>query len=266
MAKLFKGFDYGTVPNSWDICKFIALITMVIDHLGYYIFPDQPWLRVVGRLAMPLFLFLVGYSQPQKFDWWLFIAAVIVLISQALNGVPMLPLNILFAILGWRVLLGWIEQHHPGTLNDTPILWIAFLIFHIPAMFLVEYGTIGLMFAVLGYYARIARHDRISQCTWLTTAAFWVAMQSVNFGFAPTHIMMLVIGAMMIVLGLARFSVTAVPLPQGHSEPSPTKTERLVILIARNTLLLYVLHVVALQTLGHHLHPDIFGTPFLFYR
>ncbi len=40
--------------------KLIACLSMVIDHIGYVIFPDIIALRVIGRIAMPVFAFFIG--------------------------------------------------------------------------------------------------------------------------------------------------------------------------------------------------------------
>ena len=32
---------------------------MLIDHIGYLFFDDMQWLRIVGRLAFPIFAFLI---------------------------------------------------------------------------------------------------------------------------------------------------------------------------------------------------------------
>lgn len=40
--------------------KLIALVTMVIDHVGDIFFPEQMWMRAIGRLAMPIFCFCVA--------------------------------------------------------------------------------------------------------------------------------------------------------------------------------------------------------------
>lgn len=40
--------------------KIIAIISMVIDHVGDVFFPGAVWMRAVGRLAMPLFAFCVA--------------------------------------------------------------------------------------------------------------------------------------------------------------------------------------------------------------
>lgn len=40
--------------------KLIALITMTIDHIGAYLLPQYPILRIIGRLSMPIYAFLIA--------------------------------------------------------------------------------------------------------------------------------------------------------------------------------------------------------------
>ncbi len=40
--------------------KLIAILAMTIDHIGCIFFPQATWMRVVGRLAMPIFSFLIA--------------------------------------------------------------------------------------------------------------------------------------------------------------------------------------------------------------
>lgn len=40
--------------------KIIAMISMVLDHVGDNFFPDQIWMRIIGRIAMPIFAFCVA--------------------------------------------------------------------------------------------------------------------------------------------------------------------------------------------------------------
>lgn len=40
--------------------KWLALLTMVIDHVGLAFFPQYPLLRAVGRLSFPIFAFLLA--------------------------------------------------------------------------------------------------------------------------------------------------------------------------------------------------------------
>jgi len=43
-----------------DTLKLIAILTMLIDHIGYLLFPDQILWRMIGRLSFPIFAFLVA--------------------------------------------------------------------------------------------------------------------------------------------------------------------------------------------------------------
>ena len=40
--------------TSLDLIKWLAMLTMLLDHLRY-VWPETGWLFVVGRLAFPLF-------------------------------------------------------------------------------------------------------------------------------------------------------------------------------------------------------------------
>ena len=40
--------------------KLIAMASMILDHVGDNFFPGQPWMRALGRIAMPIFAFFVA--------------------------------------------------------------------------------------------------------------------------------------------------------------------------------------------------------------
>lgn len=40
--------------------KIIAMIAMTCDHVGVQIFPQLLWLRIIGRLAMPVYAFMIA--------------------------------------------------------------------------------------------------------------------------------------------------------------------------------------------------------------
>ena len=40
--------------------KLIAVISMLLDHTGHVLFPGQIWFRYVGRLAFPIYSFLLA--------------------------------------------------------------------------------------------------------------------------------------------------------------------------------------------------------------
>jgi hypothetical protein len=80
--------------------KLIAVILMVIDHIGYFLFPSNMILRIIGRLSFPLFAFLIakGYkytSNPKRFFMRLFIFANIIQLPVLL--IP-IPVNIFYTL------------------------------------------------------------------------------------------------------------------------------------------------------------------------
>lgn len=50
--------------TSWGLSgnqlKLIALITMTIDHIGAYLLPQFTILRIIGRISMPIYAFLIA--------------------------------------------------------------------------------------------------------------------------------------------------------------------------------------------------------------
>lgn len=69
--------------------KIIAIITMLIDHLGYYFELDMPneiyfVLRVIGRISMPLFAFLLvqGFFHTKDFKKYILRIFVVSIVTQ----------------------------------------------------------------------------------------------------------------------------------------------------------------------------------------
>ena len=55
---VFKQHDSGTI----EFIKWIAIIAMAVDHVGLILFPDLTVLRMVGRVALPLFGFILIHN------------------------------------------------------------------------------------------------------------------------------------------------------------------------------------------------------------
>lgn len=45
---------------SGNLLKIIAAVTMLLDHIGVILYPRVLWLRIVGRLAFPLYAFFIA--------------------------------------------------------------------------------------------------------------------------------------------------------------------------------------------------------------
>lgn len=51
-----------------ELLKLIACITMLIDHIGASLFPDLLWIRVIGRIAFPIYCFLLAEGMRHTHD------------------------------------------------------------------------------------------------------------------------------------------------------------------------------------------------------
>ena len=80
--------------------KWLAVLLMVVDHIGYFLFPQQIIFRIIGRLSFPLFAFLIanGYKftrDKKKYLLRLFIFANIIQLPSLFMS---LPFNIFYTL------------------------------------------------------------------------------------------------------------------------------------------------------------------------
>ena len=72
-------------PNrDQGLIKLVAILTMMVDHMGVVFFPGQLWLRVVGRIAFPLFCFMLveGFFHTKNKWRYLYRLVIFALISE----------------------------------------------------------------------------------------------------------------------------------------------------------------------------------------
>jgi hypothetical protein len=92
--------------------KMIAIIAMTIDHVGVLLYPDALWLRVIGRLAMPIMAFLVveGYHNTTNLKRYLLRLLIFALIAQPVYRLAFPHgLNVLFDLLAGLCLI-WLAD------------------------------------------------------------------------------------------------------------------------------------------------------------
>jgi hypothetical protein len=93
-------FDSGR-----ELLKWIAIITMTVDHVGAIIYPEFTVLRVIGRLSFPLFAYLLilGMENTRNIRNYFIRLFIFAFISQvpfflALDYAPFDSLNIFFTL------------------------------------------------------------------------------------------------------------------------------------------------------------------------
>jgi hypothetical protein len=146
--------DLPATLTSYDILKTVAVVLMVVDHIGAYYMPENLWLRLIGRLCVPMWFFLIGYARSRDISWQLWLGAAIVIASDFITGRYIFPLNILVTILMVRIV---IDLYMKGTMKNTLLFWTGALVLTcliVPSMTLMQYGTLGLLLAVFGWLIR----------------------------------------------------------------------------------------------------------------
>jgi len=148
------------------IIKIIAVISMLIDHIGAHLFPEQTWLRAIGRIAFPLFCFLIAYGciktrNINKFFLRLFIFAFIsqILIFLARWEISFGWLNVFFTLASGVlciILLQLIIKHNKK--DFLPLIIIGSLvailvIFTFAETFRFDYGIPGILLIILFFFS-----------------------------------------------------------------------------------------------------------------
>jgi TraX protein len=97
---MVRTFDFGR-----EILKIVAIATMTMDHVGAIFYPELVLFRVVGRIAFPLFAYLItlGIEDTKKPGRYIITIFFFALISQipyslAFKFQPFEQLNILFPL------------------------------------------------------------------------------------------------------------------------------------------------------------------------
>ena len=95
-----QGFDSGR-----ELLKWIAIITMTVDHVGVILYPEFTVLRFIGRFSFPLFAYLLilGMENTRNIRYYFTRLFIFALISQvpfflALGYGPFDSLNIFFTL------------------------------------------------------------------------------------------------------------------------------------------------------------------------
>ena len=143
--------------------KIIALISMIIDHIGLYFFPNILIFRILGRLAFPIFAFFIseGYFHTHsklRYFLILFVFAIISQIPFGLVNNNFTFFNILFAFLLSIVLIYLIEQIKDKERKNPLFISILELIVLSVALIIlnrfIDYGVFGVLTPVVFYFFR----------------------------------------------------------------------------------------------------------------
>lgn len=144
--------------TSTGILKILALVFMCCDHAGKMIFPNVPEMRMIGRLAFPLYCWclVVGFNYTRSVPKYMLRLLLIGLVSQplymlALNHPWSHPNIFLTLLLGLAAMWG-IREKRCGSQ-----LWAPALALVLAVCLGCDYGWKGVTLMLLLYAARESR-------------------------------------------------------------------------------------------------------------
>lgn len=253
----FDGFrpPLPSVLTSYDFLKAAALLLMIVDHAGYFFFPEEQWMRAVGRLSAPIWLFLIGFAHSRDLSLRMWGGMGILLLSNYVAGMPLLPANILATMILCRLaidpVMGYVARN-PKTLY--PVVGVLFCLI-IPTFMMFEYGSVALLVVMLGYMVRnrddlpFTRND-IVQFAGIVALLYGFIQIFTFVYFSMTMKVGVQIGLLMVMVFLTRFRPYEYPSLTGKL---PAAVAGLIRLAGRRTLEFYVLHLVLFKAASYYL-------------
>jgi len=234
--------------TSYDLLKTLAVVLMIIDHAGYFFFPDDNWWRVAGRLCVPMWFFLIGYAQSRDLSPRLWIGAGILIVTSIVCGHYLFPLSILATMIVIRFI---IDPFMRWALHSDFRFWLAGVLLFLlilPTNFIAEYGSQGLLLAMFGYLARNyqalgRKHDFVVNYALFMLFAFTIP-QFFLHGLSTTQFYVLFIGSALVLYGLYNFR------PAVIARKIPASLTKILQFTGRRTLEIYVAHIVLFQAVA----------------
>lgn len=237
---ILKHKQFGDTITSYDLMKAAAIVLMIVDHIGAYFFPEQEWMRALGRLCVPIWFFLIGYAHSRHIpkDW--IIGALILIASTWYLEDRIFYLNILVTMAIVRLTLDFFA---PLFLKNLSFFALASVLCAALAFYTTgytDYGTLGIPLAMLGL---AAREGRITLPHVVVIYLVFLVTQYFMFGFSGGPLWLFMAGLPLPLFACWRFR------PALLSQP-PEITRFPLQFMGRRTLEIYVGHIILFQLLS----------------
>ena len=127
-----------------DTLKLIAIILMVVDHIGLVFFPKILAFRLIGRLSFPIFAYgiAIGYRYSKNINEYMLRLFIFSIVSQPVFHLITNGLNILFTLLTGLLCILCIDKK-----QYIPLALILVLSYVLP----LDYGIYGVL-TIIAFY------------------------------------------------------------------------------------------------------------------
>lgn len=153
-------------PLSGNSLKIIAAVSMTLDHMGLMLFPQIPLFRILGRLALPIFAYMIAegckYTRNKKkyFGMVFGLGAVCQTVYWFVDHSLYFSILITFSL---SILMIYALQSWNETRTASSGLTFAALVaavWWLNQIFTIDYGFFGCMLPVFAALPHRTRHDR----------------------------------------------------------------------------------------------------------
>lgn len=169
--------------------KLIALLTMTIDHIGYYLIPvsdpNYVWFRFIGRIAFVLFAFLSAEAMAHTRHPWRYVATLAVfgvvfdVVVYLVTGDQIGNIFLTLALGAFAIRL--VQYKKWWSLAAILPLTLALWGRYVGINFYYDYGIYGTAVMMVFYLTRPNRVNAILAFFILTIASVMYSMS--NYGF-----------------------------------------------------------------------------------
>jgi len=229
-----------------DLLKSIAILVMIIDHAGFYFFPEELWLRAIGRVSAPIWFFFVGYNYKfsnTHLDQIFYFAVFLQLIICFVGNNSLFPLNILFTIIISKRILAYYEQYIKNASVGTMFLVALVIVLYSPTNNFTQYGILGVYMSLWGYHYKHRIGNKLNQLLLSFILIFITQSQVFNFAISEQIIFV-------ILLCLTKYALYVY---------SPIKLningllKYIINISSRYSLYIYCMHVILFITLSKYI-------------
>ncbi len=145
------------VVDNADWLKTAAIALVVVGHFGYFFMDDADWWSVFGRMAAPVFFFLMGYAQSRTIPFrWIWLGVILTLLDSWNNEWTWMAPNSLLGMVLIRIARPHVKVllHRYGWVAFVIMVCVLFAMLPVAAN-IVDYGAEGWLWALFGLCQRM---------------------------------------------------------------------------------------------------------------
>jgi hypothetical protein len=235
----------ASAVSTLDWWKLAALLAVFVDHYGHYLDPDENLWRAIGRSALPVFAFLIGYGGPRRppLAWWLIGAALTFLDILASDDWSDVQINLLISFALMRLAMARIDVHVSVSALRLALLALGLALANPWVAPLIEYGSNAWLFMLVGLMHRrgqsmdMQAHIGTARLAAVFAAVVYMITEAQDYEFEEVDLWLMIalVAAVSTLFATMRRGTSALQPPQALVPA--------IRFLGRHTLEIYGLHL-----------------------